>query len=50
MILQDIDTAELIGKFTTLNNAIIKKRKTTLSTRKGGETQRKMVIIIKNKD
>lgn len=30
MILQDIDIAEPIGKFTTLNNAIIKKRKKVL--------------------
>ena len=49
MILQDIDIAELIGKFTTLNNAIIKKRKKVLE--KGGKTtQKKMVITIKNKD
>ena len=27
MILQDTDIAELIGEFTTLNNAIIKKEK-----------------------
>ena len=30
MILQDADTVVFIGKFTTLNNAIIKKEKSQL--------------------
>ena len=29
MIFQDVDIAELTGKFTTLNNVIFKKRKAT---------------------
>lgn len=50
MILQDADIYRVfIGRFTTLNNVIIKKKENrpTLLTRKGTETtQRKIVRII----